>query len=157
MSHSKDEVYTVIIRGGPGGTRLSGTSTNGVYYVDWQNVLPKKWSAFKLTTQFSGNTIDTGVGGRVPAEDFVIVESNALTRPHSFDNRTQTRSNVLCFADIILSVNAVQIYHKGSLEYTVNYPTENTFNIQLTTINGVIHNNTKFTDWILIMYFKPLE
>lgn len=159
------EVYTVVIRGGSVSSlssyRISGSTTDGTYRVDWSTVLPKKYDKFQLRTYFRDcPDADFTLNG----ESSIWVECSAFSKPNFFDNKSSGRSSLVAFAPITLYYNnattTIVPYHETPASHPpmmVNYPTENIFTVKLVTSSGATIDSTNLTEWILVLTFSPIS
>lgn len=153
----KDEVYTVLIRGGTlfGDYRLSGTGADGLYRVDWTTVLPRKYRKFKLTAYFRDAP---DVDYNLADHSILYVECGAFNKPFFYDNKTASRSPVIAIAPVCAHTSTSP-YHEtapGGMPITVHYPTENTFPICITQQYGASIDPVCLAQWVLVLSFTPL-
>lgn len=155
-------VYTVIIRGGVIPTnRISGTSTEGVYRVDWVSVLPNfenphhhKW---RLTADFR-----SGMSTSYTIDDdaYVFVECSAFPKMGFFDSKSNQSSSVVAIAHLQTVNNSVDDYYFHTTErvlpLTVQFPTQNTFDIKLTGVSGEPLTSTHYVDWVLTIQLEKI-
>lgn len=155
-------IYTVIIRGGTNPpNRISGTSCDGVYRVDWVSVLPNfenphhhKW---QLTADFR-TSMDTAY--TVADDTFVFVECSAFPKMGFFDTKGNQSSPVIAIAHLQTVNNTVDDYYFHTTErvlpITVQFPTQNTFNVKLTGIAGESLTDARYGDWVLTLQLEKI-
>lgn len=156
------ETYTVVIRSGTNPpNRISGDATDGTYYVDWFSVLPKKYKKFELSSYFR-NTPRSDL--TTTDDDFVCVECSAFPKHNFFDNLRNTSSKFICMAPtyyIFTSGANPYFYNESNAtnmpSVMIEYPTENQFEIKLTDLSGATLTAGRYTEWILILNFKPIK
>lgn len=154
------ESYTVIIRGGTGAIgRVSGDSTDGVYRVDWEAVLPKKYQKFRLRTSFRTNF---NLVTNVTNEPLVYIECSAFSKTGFLDSIQRNRGNVIsiCEVEFIGNIGGTDRFRIKSFTderpIMVGYPSENQFNIQLRNHTSVIRPAGDFAVWVLVLNFEPI-
>lgn len=156
------ESYTVVIRSGStSNSRISGDNTDGTYYVEWNNVLPKKYKRFELHSYFR-NTPKTDL--TTTDDDFVCVECSAFPKHNFYDSLRCQNSNFICMAPTYYLAtinNDAYLYNESNASnmpsVMVEYPVENQFVIKLTDLTGNILTSTRYIEWVLIMNFRPIE
>lgn len=152
-------VYTVVIRGGTNPpNRVSGDATDGVYRVDWNLALPKKYNQFRMSSLFR-NKPDTNL--TTAADSLVCVECSAFPKQGFYDTKTSNRSNLICVAPSYFSYASAGNYlYNESLAQNptmiVGYPSENMINVKLTDLSGATLTATRYTEWVLILNFEPV-
>lgn len=156
------ETFNVIIRGGANPpNRVSGDATDGIYYVDWSSVLPKKYKRFQLSSYFR-NTPRSDLTST--DDDFVCVECSAFPKQDFYDTKRNGRSNFICVAPTYLCfINGANfyLYNESNASNTpdiqVQYPTENQFQIKLTDLAGATLTAGRYTEWMLVLNFRGIE
>jgi len=146
------EVYTVIIRGGSTSpNQVSGDATNGVFRVDWQRTLPKKYRQFRMDTYYR-NVPDSTNNNSI-----VYVRCAAFPKRGWYDTLNNNEAGVICVVPVRLISD--DYYHESppnSSSFIVDYPTENLLNVVLTSHAGSTLPTTGFSEWTLILTFTPL-
>ena len=155
------ETYTVVLRSGTNPpNRISGDATDGTYYVDWLRVLPKKYKRFELQTYFR-NTPRSDL--TTTDDDFVCVECSAFPKHNFFDNLRNLPSNFICLAPTyyIATISSNPYFYNESNQSNmpsimVEYPVENQFQIKLTNPAGQTLTAGRYSEWMLILNFRPI-
>ena len=160
-----NSIYTVIIRGGTNPpNRISGTSCDGVYRVDWYRVLPNfenpqhhKW---RLTATFNTELCNAYTEDE---DTLVFIECDAFSRQGIFDTLNNSSSSVVCIANLHTLFYqkdevAVISFHKTNnvIPLTVQFPTQDTFSVKLTGFNGEPLDDAKYTSWVLTLQLEKV-
>jgi hypothetical protein len=155
-------VYTVIVRGGVDPTyRISGDNCDGVYRVDWLSVLPNfdnpHHHSWKLTADFRSELNTTYT---LADDAFVFVECSAFSKTGFFDTRRNQASPVVAVAhlDTVYNTTDDYFYHRTErvLPMTVQFPTQNTFGVKLTGLNGETLTHARYTKWVLTLQLEKI-
>lgn len=149
-----NEIYTVIIRSN---NLVSGTNTQGVFRVDWQRVLPKHHTKYRVDVYFRTNMASYTIG----VDDYVYLECPSFSRPRGFDSKNNSQGNAIAVAPLYWgsSLNTNTYYHEtppGVNYCMMAYPLENNISINLTNATGAIltPSATLYSNWSLILNFS---
>lgn len=154
-ANSNPETFSVIIRNNI--NRLSGSSTDGTFMIDWRSFLPQKYDKFLISAFFRSdpNTFLT------VTEDTVYIYIEGLNLGNVFDVYRQGKSQVVSLASIELwGVVGASTYYINQTNFpftqSMNYPTQSVHRIYMTDHTGTVISSTKITDWSLILQITPV-
>jgi len=144
--------------------------TNYVFYVDWQSILPKKHSKYKVNFSFKRDRIQTGSvfgffqvkvtlgSGNKTSQEDKGTDIIGIYTAGTYASGSTIEYNVADTTTYNTKTSSTVAFHetngKDNIPITINYPTNN--NITVTVIDSTI--NTYLTSTLLLfLTFTPIK
>ena len=135
---------------------VSGTKTNGTFYVDWKSFLPSSTSEYKLSTYFKTfNDTD------VVANETLLIYSSLVSSNNNFNTTTKGKSQLLAIAEPVnqytfITEEGLESYYSTKNPYviTIDYPPQNNITITIRDETNTIFNSAVLNNYILILTFE---
>lgn len=154
------EKYQLIINSFDTKNRLSTTSNGASYYIDLNDILPKKYDKFKVKFYLISRLMPTNQSLK-PTILSVSIGSNTL-----YDQSTSMTDNFSIITPLLTSDNSRNYVDQPpdeSRSKVINYPQDTTLTISFSTYDGSVDNNAtgqwnSNATWseCLTLYFEPL-